>query len=188
MTTPEEALAKLRAGNERFASGNSKRAGAQHPFAIVLGCSDSRVPVETIFDQAPGNIFVVRVAGNFLTNEGLGSIEYSIAVLESTLILVLGHSNCGAVGAAVAFVENGKPQPGHIQDLVAAIEPAARATRDENGDWIANAVAENVRRTTKALKERSSIIARGVEEGALRVAGGVYDLNTRGVRLIVQDL
>jgi carbonic anhydrase len=187
-STPAEALAKLKEGNHRFASGKpqclpltarvAELSHGQNPFAIVLGCSDSRVPVETIFDQVPGNIFVVRVAGNFLTNDGLGSIEYSVANLHSKLILVLGHSNCGAVSAAVAYVKSGTSQPGHIQDLVTAIEPAAEATKDMHGDWVANAVAENVARNAAALTHRSSIVAEAAKSGSLRVAGAVYDLHT----------
>jgi carbonic anhydrase len=186
--TPAEALEKLKAGNARFAAGKpecapltarvAELAGGQNPFAIVLGCSDSRVPVETIFDQVPGNIFVVRVAGNFLTDDGLGSIEYSVAMLKSKLILVLGHSNCGAVSAAVAYVKSGTPQPGHIQDLVTAIEPAAKATKEMHGDWVANAVAENVKRNVAATTQRSRIVAEAVKNGSLHVAGGVYDLHT----------
>jgi carbonic anhydrase len=192
--TPEEALETLTAGNERFAGGRPEcgpstarvvqLAGGQNPFAVVLGCSDSRVPVETVFDQTPGNIFVVRVAGNFLTVEGLGSIEYSVAMLKSKTILVLGHSNCGAVGAAVTFVESGTRQPGHIQDLVRALEPVARATSGARGNWIADAVAENVRRNVAELPKRSGIVADAIRQRALRVAGGIYDLHTGRVHLI----
>jgi carbonic anhydrase len=186
--TPVEALAKLKAGNERFAAGKpqcapltarvAELASGQNPFAIVLGCSDSRVPVETIFDQVPGNIFVVRVAGNFLTNEGLGSIEYAVDHLHSKLILVLGHSSCGAVSAAVAYLKSGTAQLGHIQDLVTAIEPAARVAKSAHGDWLTNAIAENVKRNVTAMAQRSSIIHEAVSAGHLQVAGAVYDLHT----------
>jgi carbonic anhydrase len=187
-STPAEALAELKAGNARFAAGDSKcgpltarvmeLANGQNPFAIVLGCSDSRVPIETVFDQEPGHIFVVRVAGNFLNADGIGSIEYAVAVLKSKLILVLGHSKCGAVNAAVGFVQDGKPQPGNIQDLVTAIEPAAKAAKSEPGDWLANAVAENVKRNVAAMTARSTIVADAVKDGSLEVVGGVYDLHT----------
>lgn len=191
---PAEALAKLKAGNARFAAGKpecapltariAELAHGQNPFAVVLGCSDSRVPVETIFDQIPGNLFVVRVAGNFLTDDGLGSVEYSVAVLKSKLILVLGHSSCGAVSAAVSYVKSGTSQPGHIQDLVVAIEPAAKATKGLHGDWIANAVSENVKRNVRAMTQRSSIVAEAVQNGALHVVGGVYDLHTGKVAVL----
>ncbi len=188
---PADALAKLKAGNARFAAGKpqcgpltsrvAELAGGQNPFAIVLGCSDSRVPVEVVFDEIPGNVFVVRIAGNYLTDDGLGSIEYSVAVLKSKLLLVLGHSSCGAVSAAVSYVKNGTAQPGHIQDLVAAIEPAAKAARSRPGDWIDNAIAENVRMNVQAMSARSSIIREAVASESLRVVGGVYDLHTAKV-------
>ncbi|HTX60137.1 MAG TPA: carbonic anhydrase [Verrucomicrobiae bacterium] len=187
-STPAEALAALKAGNARFAAGKpqcgpvtarvAELANGQNPFAIVLGCSDSRVPVETVFDQPPGDVFVVRVAGNFLTDDGLGSIEYAVAVLKSKLILVLGHSSCGAVNAAVGFVRDGAAQPGHIQELVTAIEPAAVATKGEAGDWLSNAVHENVKRNVAAVTARSSIVADAAKSGSLQVVGGVYDLKT----------
>ncbi|MBV8149544.1 MAG: carbonic anhydrase, partial [Candidatus Eremiobacteraeota bacterium] len=154
-TTPDHALELLREGNARFVAGTSacgpltarrlELTQGQSPFAIVLGCSDSRVPIETVFDQNPGHIFAVRLAGNFVDENGLGSIEYGVAVLKAPLIVVLGHGSCGAVGATVAFVEEGTSQPGHIQGLVKAIEPAATATKGQPGDWLSNAIAENVK-------------------------------------------
>lgn len=192
--SPDEALELLEEGNERFVEGKPKcgpltaRIGelrnGQSPFAIVLGCSDSRVPIETIFDQVPGNIFVVRVAGNFLNDDGLGSIEYSVANLKSKLILVLGHESCGAVSAAVDYVKDGAAQPGHIQNLVTAIEPAAKATKAAPGDWIANAVAENVKMNVAAMTARSTIVADAVKSGGLKVSGGVYSLHTGKVRIL----
>lgn len=182
------------AGNARFVADKaecppltSRRlelAQGQSPFAIILSCSDSRVPVETIFDQPPGNIFGVRVAGNFVDDSGLGSIEYSIAVLKSSLILVLGHTHCGAVKAAVEYVKNGTKQPSQIQTLVTAISPAAKASKSQSGDWLENAVVRNVRDNLSALRERSPIVADAVKSGALAVAGGVYDLHSGKVSLI----
>ena len=132
--SPAGALELLQAGNARFVAGTPRSepfgarvaalANGQRPFAVVLGCSDSRVPVEIVFDQAPGSLFVVRVAGNFLNRDGLGSIEFAIDALKSRLVVVLGHENCGAVGAALKYVQDGKTQPGHIQELVNAIAPA----------------------------------------------------------------
>jgi carbonic anhydrase len=193
-STPQEALANLKAGNARFVAGNpecasvtariAELANGQSPFAIVLGCSDSRVAIETVFDQVPGHIFVVRIAGNYLTEDGLGSIEYSVAVLKSKLIVVLGHSKCGAVGAAVAFVGDGTTQPGHIQELVTAIAPAAKATKGQPGDWIANAVAENVKLNVAALPAQSSIVADAVKSGDVQIIGGIYDLHTGTVAWI----
>lgn len=187
-TSPADALSKLKAGNVRFATGKpqcgsltarvAELASGQNPFAIVLGCSDSRVPVETVFDQPPGNVFTVRIAGNFVENAGLGSIEYAVAVLKSKLIVVLGHSSCGAVSAAVSYAKDGKSQPGHIQTLVKAIEPAAKATKGQSGDWLTNAIAENVKMNVEAMTAKSSIVGDAVKSGALQVTGGVYDLHT----------
>ncbi len=184
----KDALGKLMAGNARFVADKatcppltSRRlelAEGQSPFAIILSCSDSRVPVETIFDQIPGNIFGVRVAGNFLDDNGLGSIEYSVAVLKSSLILVLGHTHCGAVKAAVEYVKNGTVQPGSIQSLVRAIAPAAQATRNATGDWLQSAIAKNVHDTMSALMARSAIVSGAVKAGSLAIAGGVYDLHS----------
>jgi carbonic anhydrase len=188
-STPGAGLNLLKEGNARFVEGKpvcgpmtaqrvKQLKAGQSPFAIVVGCSDSRVPIETIFDQAPGRLFVVRVAGNFITDDGLGSIEYAIAVLKSSLLLVLGHSSCGAVHATVDFVENGKPQPGHIQNLVQAIEPAAKKAKSESGDWLANAIAENVKMNVNGAASRSEIVADAVRQGKLQVVGGVYDLGS----------
>lgn|SRR5579872_195322 len=183
-----QAYDTLLEGNARFVSGSpraqmhtAKRvelANVQEPFAVVLGCSDSRVPVETIFDQEPGNVFVVRLAGNVIDAYTLGSIEYAVAILKASLLLVLGHSSCGAVTAAVDYVKNGARQPGHIQGLVGAIVPAARRTRDGAGDWLARAIAENVRLNMERAIDESSIVAQAVAAGALGIAGAVYDLHT----------
>jgi carbonic anhydrase len=192
--TAEQSLQLLKEGNARFVAGESHHEGitarrlelvaGQSPFAIVLGCSDSRVPIETVFDQLPGNIFVVRLAGNFLDENGLASIEYSVAVLGSSLIVVLGHSGCGAVDATLQYLRNGTVQPGHIQRLVTAIEPAAVAVRDKAGDWWENAVAENVRLNVAAVTQSSAIVAQAVEKGAVGVVGGVYDLHGGKVSFI----
>jgi carbonic anhydrase len=188
---PADALERLRSGNARFVAGTprSKPFGArtaelangQSPFGVVLGCSDSRVPVETVFDQEPGTLFVVRVAGNFLNADGLGSIEFAVGLLKSTLVVVLGHESCGAVAAALKYVRDGIEQPGHIQELVNAIAPAVRATRDAQGDWHACAVAENVELTVKAMLARSRIVADAVERGDVAVVGGIYSIRTGNV-------
>jgi carbonic anhydrase len=185
---PAGALALLEAGNTRFRAGLSTCGpvtsrtlaleNGQSPFAVVLGCSDSRVPIETIFDQEPGSLFVVRIAGNFLNDDVLGSIEFAIAKLHSKLILVLGHTQCGAVTAAVAQIENDTREPGHIANLAAAIAPAAQAARELPGDWLANAIAENVQRNVEAMTAGSPIIADAVARGEARVAGGLYDIGT----------
>jgi len=191
--TPAEALAELKAGDARFVSGKSINCGpqmermaqlgqGQNPHAIILGCSDSRVPNDTIFDQSPGNIFSVRVAGNYVTDDGLGSIEYGVAALKALLVVVLGHEGCGAVKAAIAYVKDGTVQPGKIADVVNAIVPAAKAAKDQPGDWLANAIAENVRMNVKALTARSKIVSDAVASGSIDVVGGVYDIATAKVK------
>ena len=192
--TPARALELLREGNARFVEGRGftgsltarrlELTAGQSPFAIVLGCSDSRVPLETIFDQIPGQLFVVRVAGNFLSDDGIGSIEYGVAVLHAPEIVILGHGSCGAVTAARDYVRDGVTPPGFIRHLVRAVEPAVIAVRDEPGDWLDNAIARNVRDNVAALTQRSEIVAAAVAAGEVGVTGAVYDLGTGRVNFL----
>jgi carbonic anhydrase len=193
-TTPAQALELLKAGNARFASGApqaeaygpriAELASGQSPFATVLGCSDSRVPIETVFDQAPGALFVIRVAGNFLNNDNLGSIEFAVEILNVNLIVVLGHESCGAVTAALEYVREGIGQQSHIQNLVDAVAPAVRAARELPGEWLENAIALNVERNVKAMPAQSNIIAKPFEAGALAVVGAIYSVRTGKVDFI----
>lgn len=186
--TPEHAIRLLEEGNQRFLDGNHvsesltalrmELTSGQAPFATFLGCSDSRVPIETLFDQKPGQLFVVRIAGNFVDAFGLGSIEFGVAVLKTPLVVVLGHSSCGAVDATIKYVANGTTQPGHIMDIVGEIEPAVTATKEKPGDWLHNAIAQNVLNNVAALTQRSTIIAEAVKAKRLMVVGGVYDLHS----------
>ena len=188
------ALKNLMDGNVRFVTGHTtshptvagvrELASGQSPFAIVLACADSRVPVETLFDHEPGDIFVVRLAGNFVSDAALGSIEYAAAILKSPLVMVLGHTSCGAVQAAVDSVQSGKKFPGHIQILADAIAPAAKAVEHEHGDWMHNAVIENVRMNVRKLKESEPIMSAAVKARELEVVGAVYDLRTGAVQLV----
>ncbi len=185
--TPEEALKELMAGNERFVSGRmTSDAGdlkilkehtvdKQEPFAAVLSCADSRVPVELIFDQTIGHLFVTRVAGNVITPEIIGSLEYSAAVLGIKVILVLGHSNCGAVKAAL----QGKGVPGQISSLFPHIQPAI----DQAGSDLVAATKANTEIQAKLLAESSPVIAPMVKDGKLKVVAGVYELSTGRVTL-----
>lgn len=192
--TPADALDFLRAGNARFVAGTPESepygprvrdfAGAQTPFAAVLGCSDSRVPVETIFDQVPGKIFAVRVAGNFASDDTLGSLEFAVEILKVPLIVVLGHLRCGALMAGLAFVREGMRQRGHIQSIVDAIVPAVRAARSMQGDWLENAIAQNVMLNVKAIPSRSKIVAEPAESGRVQVVGGIYSVTTGVVAFI----
>ena len=176
---PDAALARLLEGNRRYVEGHPQTAVAtadrvelasgQRPFGVILGCSDSRVPVEVVFDQGPGDLFVIRLAGNIVTGEVLASIEYAIEVLASRLVLVLGHSGCGAVAAAVAHASQGTAFPGHIGLLAEAIAPSALD---------AHPVEANARASARALTARSSIVRAAVAQRSARVAAAVYDLHT----------
>jgi len=192
--TPDEALARLLEGNQRFVDGvprapvpSAERialASGQDPFAVVLGCSDSRVPIETIFDQQPGDLFVVRVAGNFINDDVLASIEYAVDILSCERLIVLGHTGCGAVQAALAHIESGTRFNGHIQRLADAIAPAARRAGVHPGDRWENAVVENVRGSVQTALARSEIVNTAVEAGTVRVIGATYDLHHGSVNLV----
>jgi carbonic anhydrase len=190
----DDAIARLIEGNRRFveerplasvpSAQRVELASGQSPFATILGCSDSRVPIETIFDQQPGNLFVVRLAGNIVNDDGLASIEYAITVLNSMLVVVLGHSQCGAVKAALDYVQSPVQLPGHMQRLADAIAPAASATRHWDGEWWNAAVVENVRLQANAVTGRSTIVADAVNARRVRVIGATYDLHTGVVTLL----
>ncbi|HUZ48929.1 MAG TPA: carbonic anhydrase [Candidatus Dormibacteraeota bacterium] len=187
------ALRNLLEGNARFVAGNPlcrptvsqvrELASGQSPFATVLACADSRVPVETLFDHAPGDIFVVRLAGNFVSDAALASIEYATAVLKSPLVMVLGHTSCGAVQAAVEYARTGIKLPGHMHMLVDAILPAAKACEHQPGDWWSNAVVENARLNARTLRESEPIMTQALKNGH-EIVGAVYDLSTGKVALL----
>jgi carbonic anhydrase len=181
--TPDTALAKLLAGNQRFASQKVRQpnqgvfrlqevAQGQHPFAAILGCADSRVPVEILFDRGLGDLFTVRVAGNVATPEEIGSLEYA-ALLGTQIILVLGHERCGAVTAALAH----QPAPGQIGTILDQIQPAITATKGRSGDPLKNAIIANVRNQIVTLKS-SPVLANLIATDKLKIVGGYYDLDT----------
>lgn len=188
--TPESVLAELKAGNARFASGNSTKydwlaqaeatnAGGQYPKAIVLGCLDSRVPVEAIFDQGIGDVFVGRVAGNIEDEAMLGSMEFGTKVAGSRLIVVLGHTKCGAVMGAIDQVEMG-----NLTALLGEIDTSARqpGQTSKDADLVDRVIEDNVRRTVSDITARSPVMAELVRENKLMVVGAVYDLETGHVR------
>src|SRR5207249_3280599 len=190
-TDAKSALDLLMQGNERFVSGNfvtrdlssAKRtelAGGQHPFAVVLTCSDSRVAPELLFDQSIGDIFVIRVAGNVTDKAGLGSIEYAAEHLNTPLILVLGHEKCGAVTAAT----KGDAAEGNIQFLVNEIKPAVQKAKTLGGDLVEKSVDENVRYVVSTMPARSEIINKLLKEGKVKLAGGTYSLSTGKVNIV----
>lgn len=188
---PSQALQRLLEGNLRFVDGHSiasaslyeKReatARGQKPFAIVVTCSDSRVPPEIVFDQGIGDIFVVRSAGHVVDDVALGSIEYAVQHLGSALIFVLGHERCGAVAATC---EEGEA-PGHLDAIVKAIKPAASSVERQPGDMVDNAVRANVRWVVTQLSTSEPVLAKLLKERKLRIQGGRYDLDTGKVDLV----
>ena len=187
--TPEEALQRLMEGHRRYlaeqmahpnqaAERRREVAAGQSPFAIVLGCSDSRVPPEVIFDAGLGDLFIVRVAGNVVDNAGLGSIEFAAAEFESPLIVVLGHSNCGAVKAAISAVQSGAEVEGAIGSLVDLIRPAVARARERPGDLLVNATRANVELSMTRILDSEPILATRERLGSLDIMGGVYDLES----------
>jgi carbonic anhydrase len=185
----DEALKRLFEGNARYAANQSKpidfaadraaRASAQYPIASILSCSDSRVGPEFIFDQGPGALFVVRLAGNILDDEGLASLEYAAQFLGSQLILVLGHSNCGAVAAAIKVLKENTKLPGHLPELIEEIKPAViAAQKAQPADLLAAAIAENVRQTVENVKSAKPLLSDMVASGKVKIAGAVYDIAT----------
>lgn len=194
--SPDAALKRLMEGNVRYADGVSRRhdfkherealAGGQNPFAAVLSCADSRIAPEYAFDTGRGDLFVCRVAGNFAGTETIASMEYAVAVLNTPMILVLGHDACGAVDATLKAIKDGKPPPGHIPSLVDAIAPAAKAAMQQGGDLLDKAIRQNVIDNVAKLKSAAPILNAAVEQGRLKIVGGIYRLTTGKVELIAQ--
>jgi carbonic anhydrase len=189
---PAEAVSKLKEGNGRYTSGNLQHpdqtaerrvelAKTQHPFATILSCSDSRVPPEIVFDQGLGDLFIVRVAGNVINDEGLGSIEYSVDHLGARLIVVLGHQSCGAVKAAKETIAAKGKAPGHIESLVTAIKPVVEATAKDDLD---TTVKANVKHVVQALRSSTPILKAKVDSGDVQVIGGYYSLDTGAVTFL----
>jgi carbonic anhydrase len=191
LLTPDLALQRLLEGNQRFVQQNLKNpdrskarlqeiAQAQHPFATILSCADSRVAPEILFDEGMGDLFDVRVAGNIVTPEVLGSLEYAVAVLDTPLIMVLGHERCGAVTAAI----KNERLSSNVSALVKAIAPAIGKVKDKNGDLVEQAVVANVQHQIEVLKQNSVILSERSLNGKLKVVGGRYDLDTGEVTLV----
>jgi carbonic anhydrase len=166
---------------DQAAKRRAELAKSQHPFAIILSCSDSRVPPEIVFDEGLGDLFIVRVAGNVLNNEGLGSIEYGVDVLGARLIVVLGHQSCGAVDAAMKTVAAKGKAPGHIQSLVTAIKPVIDSTPKSDLDTMIKA---NVKHVVGALRSSTPILKAKIDSGDVQVIGGYYSLDTGAVTFL----
>jgi carbonic anhydrase len=194
--SPDASLKRLMEGNARYVDGVSRRhdfkherealVGGQNPFAAVLSCADSRIAPEYAFDTGRGDLFVCRVAGNFAGTETVASMEYAVAVLNAPLILVLGHDSCGAVDATLKAIKDNKPPPGHIPSLVDAIAPSARAAMQQGGDVLDKAIRQNVIDNVAKLKSAAPILNAAVEQGKLKVVGGIYRLTTGTVDLLAK--
>jgi carbonic anhydrase len=187
----DDALARLMAGNQRYVrlaqqypnqslARRKELVKGQHPFAIILACADSRVSPELLFDQGLGDLFVIRVAGNIADDAILGSIEYAVEHLGTKLVMVLGHEKCGAVSAAV----EGGIAPGHIQAVVAAIQPSVAASSKEPGDRVHNCVIANARRVARQIRECEPVLKESVEKHGLKVVAADYALDSGKVNLL----
>lgn len=193
--TPALAWRRLREGNERFVAGESlhpnqdasRRSSLlehQHPFAVIFGCSDSRLAAEIIFDLGLGDAFVVRTAGQVIDDAVLGSLEYSISELGVPLIVILGHDSCGAVSATKAAVETGDMPVGFIRDLVERITPSVLTSlRNEQHD-VNDMVVEHVKQTAKRLADSSRVISNAIDEGRAAVVGLSYKLDEGRAALV----
>ncbi len=186
--SPDEALARLKEGNDRFtrnpvtvgkpvAVRRAATAQSQAPFAIIVGCADSRTSPELVFDQNLGDLFVVRTAGNLVDDHALGSIEYAVGNLGCRLIVVLGHERCGAVKAALA----GPTAPGHVGSLVRDIQPAVEAARGTRGDPVHNTVHENARQVAGKIRREAQL---GELAKSVTIIHAVYDLDTGEVEFL----
>ena len=194
MPTATEALQRLRDGNERFVSGEcglearlsaARRAevvASQHPFAIVLGCSDSRVPAEIVFDHGIGDLFVIRVAGNVVASSQIGSVEFAASHFGTRLVVVLGHSNCGAIAATIEALESGgTAETEGLRSIMERVTPAVEPLLSEATDMgrerlIEDAVRANVRASAEALRRGSSLLESLARSSGLAVVGAEYSL------------
>jgi carbonic anhydrase len=193
--TPHDAFDLLMAGNQRFVSGTPEHpnqdatrrteiAPSQQPFAVLFGCSDSRLAAEIIFDRGLGDLFVVRTAGHVAGTEVLGSIEFGVSVLNAPLVVVLGHDSCGAVAAACSALENGQTPGGFVRDVVERVTPSVLAARAAGRDTAEEILAEHIEHTVDLLLERSRVLADAVAAGRLAVVGLSYRLSDGSAQLV----
>ncbi|MEU8022152.1 carbonic anhydrase [Micromonospora harpali] len=193
--TPARALAELHAGNHRFVSGTPRHpnqdadhraavADGQHPFAVIVGCSDSRLAAEIIFDRGLGDLFVVRTAGHTVGPEVLGSVEYAVTVLGTPLVVVLGHDSCGAVQAAKAAAGTGSEPAGNLRAVVDAVVPSLHRAAERGVEGIDEIVDIHIACTVEAMLDRSPVLAAEVDAGRCAVVGMSYRLSAGGVRTV----
>ncbi|KOY53440.1 MULTISPECIES: carbonic anhydrase [unclassified Streptomyces] len=192
---PDNAYDLLLAGNQRFVSGTpehpnqdatrrTETAPSQQPFAVVFGCSDSRLAAEIIFDRGLGDLFVVRTAGHVAGTEVLGSIEFGVSVLNAPLVVVLGHDSCGAVAAACSALEDGQTPGGFVRDVVERVTPSVLAARAAGRETAEEILAEHIEHTVDLLLERSRVLAERVADGRLGVVGLSYRLADGSAQLV----
>src|SRR5450432_4476056 len=194
VVSPDASLELLMKGNRRYVEGDSKRhdfkrerealVGGQNPYAGILSCADSRIAPEYAFDSGRGDLFVCRVAGNFANSDTIASMEYAVAMLGTPLIVVLGHDACGAVGATIKSLKDNSTLPGHLPSLVTSIAPAVSAISGRSGDPLDNAIRQNVIDNVAKLKSATPILSSAVEQGKLKVVGGIYRLKDGRVEMI----
>jgi carbonic anhydrase len=192
--TPDASLKRLLKGNSRYVEGVAVRhdfrherealAGGQNPYAAILSCADSRIAPEYAFDSGRGDLFVCRVAGNFANPESIASLEYAVAELGTPLIFVLGHDKCGAIDATIKSLKDGTTLPGHLPSLVEALAPSVKAVSQQGGDTLANAIRQNVIDNVAKLRGAGPILSAAVEQGKLKVVGGIYRLRDGRVEMV----
>jgi carbonic anhydrase len=192
--SPDASLDRLIEGNSRYVKGVALRhdfkqerealAEGQNPYAAILSCADSRIAPEYAFDSSRGDLFVCRVAGNFAGEETIASMEYAVAVLSTPLLLVLGHDKCGAVDATIKSLKDDKPLAGHMPSLVTALAPAVKAVASKGDDVLEQAIRQNVIDNVAKLKSAAPILNAAVEQGKLKVVGGIYRLKTGKVEVL----
>jgi carbonic anhydrase len=194
VVSPDAALDRLMAGNTRYVQGVAKRhdfrhereplSKGQNPYAAILSCADSRIAPEYAFDTGRGDLFVCRVAGNFANDDVIASLEYAVAILNTPLIMVLGHEACGAVDATIKSLKDNTTLPGHLPSLVASLAPAVKAVEGKPGDTLANAIRQNVVLNVEKLKDTAPILKANADDGKLRVVGATYRLSDGHVELV----
>ena len=194
VVSPDAALDRLMRGNERYVEGLSRRhdfkherealSKGQNPFAAVLSCADSRIAPEYCFDTARGDVFVCRVAGNFASDDIVASLEYTVQVLNTPLIMVLGHESCGAIEATIKSIKDGAMLPGHLPTLVTTLTPAVTAVEGAPGEVLANAIRRNVTLNVEKLQTSSPVLKSFVEGKKIQVVGGIYQLKSGRVELL----
>jgi len=194
VVSPDASLELLIKGNKRYVDGVSRRhdfkherealVGGQNPYAGILSCADSRIAPEYAFDSARGDLFVCRVAGNFANDDTIASMEYAVAILGTPLIMVLGHDACGAIDATIKSLKDNATLPGHLPSLVTSLTPAVKAVSGRPGDPLDNAIRQNVVDNVAKLKSATPILNTAVEQGKLKVVGGIYRLRDGRVEMV----